>query len=492
MVFRRLDSLIRPAVSAPRAAEAEAPEAPPPPEPPPAVDAAETAAVNVQTGRTSSFEAFKPPLVNIDRQPLPSEGRRNGNGTADDSLGCGGPSQGRNRGTPDDSIGVGDESVGRNRGTPDDSIGGLGPTSGRANEPDLGVGIGVAYLPAQATAGLPEDTVAKMGALMTPPTTRQAIEASYVFEQPGFQSMSAADREKVVDVMSTGGDRACRAMAELFKQSGGAVLSRVGMNGTRLIDSLDKLATAVASDPAKKSILNDTMYDIANPGRIWQGQAPTCTVSTMQYELAAQQPAEYARLMAGLVADGSVTMRGGGKLEVNAQAAVEASRANNDRRSSSEAIFQSAAMEYANGADTYNLAAQESRGGDRHYRGLYPDQIRTMVGELFGVEYETREIANDAQATNELNLIMGREKPNRPVLFDIDMGDFNHCVALDKIEGNYVYFRDPYTGKEASMTKAEFRERLVAVHYALPPERDVEFAGGKYGGRFGGGKMMIF
>jgi hypothetical protein len=431
-------------------------------------------------------------MLNLDRQVLPSEGRKGGAGTADDSLGNGNVSEGRNRGTPDDSIGVGDESVGRNRGTPDDSIGGLGPTSGRA-EDELGAGVGVTSLSSAATAGLPDDTLSKMDALMRPPTSRQAVEASFVFDQPGFAKMTVADREKLVDVMAAGGDRACRATAELFKQSDGAVLNRTGMDGTRLIDSLDKMAVGAASDSFDRQVLNDCLYDIANPGRIWQGQAPTCTVSSMQFELASQQPAEYARLMAGLTASGSATMRGGGKLEVDAEAAVAASSANHDQRSTTEAIFQSAAMDYANGADTYNLQAAKSHSNvtGKDYRGLYPDQIRTMVGELFGAEYDTIEVTNDAQATAQLNSIMSKEKPNRPVLFDIDMGDFNHCVALDKIVGNDVFFRDPYTGKEMSMSKDEFRQRLVAVHYALPPERD-EFAGGKYGGKFGGGKFAIF
>ena len=58
------------------------------------------------------------------------------------------------------------------------------------------------------------------------------------------------------------------------------------------------------------------------PERIWQGDAPTCTVSTMQYELAKEKPAEYVRLMTGLTVNGSVTLAGGGVMQTQVGDAV--------------------------------------------------------------------------------------------------------------------------------------------------------------------------
>ncbi|MEW6432739.1 MAG: hypothetical protein AB1730_14640 [Myxococcota bacterium] len=504
-ISRKLDPP-RPTVTAPRA---QAKPAVPPPPPRPPVDEAAKVALDKATGRTSSFEAFKPPHVHSHRGEGPSQGRgttddslgqgdptagRNrgtpddsigvgdasagrNRGTPDDSIGVGDPAAGRNRGTPDDSIGVDDPSAGRNRGTPDDSIGGRGPVEGRPRQDDL-------KLPrldpaAAGRAGLPGETLAKMDALLTPPTSRTAVEASYVFNHEAFRAMSVADREKIVDVLAAGGQAAAQGMAEIFHSSNGSMLHSVGGDGTRLLDSLDKMAGSTTG----QRMLGDLMFDLVRPGRIWQGNAPTCTVSSMQYELASQQPGEYARLIAGLAVDGKVTMRGGGELAISASASMFASSWRHDRRSTTEAVFQSAAMEFANGSDTYSVFSQESRGGNRTYRGLFPDQIRTMVGELFGVRYETREIGSDAEATAELNEILARERPNRPVLFDIDMGEFNHCVSLEGVRGDRVYYRDPTTGRTESMSKAEFRERLVAVHYAPPPEIADDFIARKYGGK---------
>lgn len=510
----------KPTVTAPRP-QLKPAAAPPPANPP--VDKAAVDAIARKTGRTSSFEAFRPPSVAIPQHEHhhgegPSQGRgttddslghhdpawgRNrgtpddsigvddpswgrNRGTPDDSIGVNDPAAGRNRGTPDDSIGTGDPAAGRNRGTPDDSIGGRGPVTGRGT-PDTGMGevLGgrLGQLMHPERAGLSTDTQTKMDALLAAKDPRAAYQAEFVFSQQSFRDLSVEDREKIVDVMTTGGERATRAMAQIFSTTDGALLNQVGKDGTRLLDSLDKLA----SSPSGKALLNDCMYDIVNPGRIWQGQAPTCTVSTMQYELASQQPAEYARLIAGLGVDGEVTMRGGGTLTTTASTAMLASSWNNDRRSTTEAVFQTAAMEYANGGDTYNMFAQENhRSNGETYKGLYPEQIRTMVGELFGAKYETREIGSDAEATAELNQIMSQERPNRPVLFDIDMGDFNHCVALERIQGDRVYYRDPYSGEMESMSKDEFRQKLVAVHYAVEPEplnKTSVIAAAKYGSK---------
>ena len=55
------------------------------------------------------------------------------------------------------------------------------------------------------------------------------------------------------------------------------------------------------------------MVEAANPNRIQQGTAPTCTVASMQYEMVADQPSEYVRLLAGLTGPtGKAKMRGGG------------------------------------------------------------------------------------------------------------------------------------------------------------------------------------
>lgn len=421
---------------------------------------AEVDAIARQTGRTSSFDA-----IPVQRAAVPSEGpgnasegRHHGNGTPDDSIG-----RNRGRGTPDDSIG-------RNRGngTPDDSIGSEDALPDRAPEnfelPDgvlnTPTAVNAAILGAGTSLGW--DSGVSVEPLLTLPASERRFAAAVV-TSPAFRAMNSTDQARVLQVMMEGGPRAPRAMAQLISSSGGALLSQPDIAGTRLIDSLARMTTTEQGRLA----LGDCLRDIANPGRIRQGQAPTCTVSSMQYELAMQQPAEYARLVAGLAVDGSVTMRGGGILTTSAADSMRTAAAHGDGRSQTEAIFQSAAMEFANGKDNFDLDGQRSvRSDGSTYRGLYPDQIRTMVGQLFGVGYQTVEVQSDAQADQVIGEMLSMERPNRPVLFDLDMGDFNHLVALDGFDGNNVRFRDPYTGEVETMPFSEFRSQLVAVHYA--------------------------
>ncbi|MDP3574220.1 MAG: hypothetical protein Q8S42_26580 [Archangium sp.] len=487
---------VEPQASAPRpVAKPSTPVAPRPslPAAAPTVSAEVKANINVKTGRTSSFEAFKPAPIALEkpqhsrshhtRDPdAPSEGRGTnddsvGRGTNDDSIGRGTNDDSIGRGTNDDSIGRGtnDDSIGR--GTNDDSIGG-GPHGPRGTG-DGAVGAeevtnqGAALIPGQA--GLSPETVKQMEELATGRSDR-AQNAAYVFSTPEFQAMPVEQRSQIVGVMNAGGREVTLGMAEMFEQSGGDMLTQKGNGGVTVLDSLVRMTEH------GEGMVGDVMYDLVNPGRIWQGRAPTCTVSSMQYELAHEDPAEYARLMAGLVCDGKVTMRGGGELVVDIEWARRASSVAGDGRSGSEAVFQAAAMEFANGSDLYLEYSQQSVGSGESYRGLKADQIRNMVGELFGVEYETREIGSDAEATAELNQILERERPNRPVLFDImiDGSQSNHCVSLESVKNGRVYYRDPTTGERESMSVEEFRTSLVAVHYA--PESQGFF--GSMAGRF--------
>ncbi len=442
MTIRKID----PQPSAPRpVAKPSTPVAPKPAASTPAPRV--SAQVAAKTGQTSSFEPFRPAPVVLERRDVDADSTARG--TNDDSIG---------RGTNDDSIG---------RGTNDDSIG-SGQATPQPGEPPIGAAeeptnTGPALKPGRA--GLPKETTAEMDQLLTG-GREVAAQAEYIFSTKEFQELPATEREQLVKLMSSGNVQVARSVAEMFEQSGGAMLTAVGKDGVTVLESLNR----IAASPNGEKVLGEVMFDLVNPGRISQGRAPTCTVTTMQYELAHEEPGEYVRLMAGLVCDGKVTMRGGGELVSDVNWDMYASSAAKDGRSTSEAIFQAAAMEFANGTDTYLEYAQQSVGGPETYRGLRGEQISAMVGQLFGVKYETKQIGSDAEATAELNEIMARERPNRPVLFDItiDGQQSNHCVSLEAVRNGRVYFRDPTTGERESMTVDEFRQSLVAVHYAPP------------------------
>lgn len=402
-----------------------------------------------------------------------SIGRRNVKGNADDSIGR------RNaKGNADDSIGTLDGEGAGVRATIQPALvngqlvnfaplsqRGVGaPTSGQSmartqglTSQGSGEGIGSQDLK-RATSGL-NKSAQRLAHTLSLNGYAPFIK---VLVSGDFQRLARDDRESIINLMAKGGPAAAPAMSKLFSNNQQRLLFEKDAAGNTVLRSLEHL-----SQSKRSSLAGEALADIADPRRIQQGYAPTCTATSMQYELAKERPAEYARLMSGLAVDGRVQMAGGGVLRVPVGAALSASEENRDARTASEALFQSAVMEYANGTDDYDLSMQRSSGARGRYRGLFPDQVRDMTAQLFGARYETREILNDDEARDELARIASRERPNRPVLFDISMGSFNHNVSLESVDEKRVLYRDPTTGDIASLPRDAFISRLTSVHYAV-------------------------
>lgn len=402
----------------------------------------------------------------------PSEGR--GRGTNDDSVGRGrgtnDDSIGRGNGTNDDSIGRGtnDDSIGR--GTNDDSIGGpAGSTATTSRDLEAVAPSYTATAADHDTIGeLSQATRSQVASLLANPRTSRA--ANYALKSDTFAALPAAQREKFIDVMAKGDEVTVKLMAISCEKAGDLYAERAS-DGSTMLDNLDRMAGASGA----RQFLNYTLADMMKPDRIWQGDAPTCTAATMQYELAKEKPAEYARIMTGLTVGGSATLAGGGVMETQVGDALLQSMLSKDQRSPTEAVFQSAAMEFANGADKYDLAARRSThenadGTTKTYKGLYGEQIREMVGQLFGIDYTTTRIENNEQAAAALATLNRSNAPNRPVLVDLVVDEtHNHCVAFEGFSNGRVYFRDPQTGKKDSISEQQFLETAAAVHVAPRP-----------------------
>ncbi len=247
-------------------------------------------------------------------------------------------------------------------------------------------------------------------------------------------------------------------------------LTDVDFKGQTTLANLARIASQplhpnAASDTSKQELLAAVLRDIANPNRIDQGDAPTCTVTSMQYELVADEPAEYARLMAELTGpDGKAKMRGGGLLEL--QPGDAGAR---DGRPVSQAVFQTAGMEYGNGRDMEfdpyaGRSVNEKTGATQ--RGLKPAQQTQVLRQLFGVNYQSKQFyteAEGAKALENLRTYDARGHQNRPVVLHLDQGDINHAVTLERVKESRVYFRDPY-GVLRSMPEDYFAKFVVSIN----------------------------
>lgn len=284
------------------------------------------------------------------------------------------------------------------------------------------------------------------------------------------KSLPAAAREQLGTVMKRLDEDGLRFLGAALEKTPKLFTTKDSQGGS-LLSSLAKLATQplnakLAGDTTTETLLRGVLRDVVNPNRIDQGTAPTCTVTSMMFELVADEPAEYARLMADLTGPaGKATMRGGGDLRLDAGDAAVDSR---DWRSASQTIFQTAAMEYANGRfmDFDPLAGKstDSRTGEEQ-RGIKPSQQANLLSQLFGVKYSTDNLKDEKEGAKVLESLRGFNAvgaQNRPIILHIDQGDYNHAVTLESVKAGRVQFRDPY-GVLRSMPEELFPKYVMAV-----------------------------
>lgn len=293
--------------------------------------------------------------------------------------------------------------------------------------------------------------------------------AAQVASYAKSMKLSAAQQQQLGTVLKGASNEVATLMGAVLEKAPEA-LTDIDSKGNTLLANLARLAseplnTKAASDTSRSEVLESVLRDIANPNRIDQGDAPTCTVTSMQFELVADEPAEYARLMADLTGPaGKAKMRGGGELVL--EAGETGAR---DQRSVSQTIFQNAAMEYGNGRDSqFDPYAQKSvnQKTGAEQRGLKPAQQTQVLRQLFGVNYQSKQFLTEAEGAKALEKIRdytARGAQNRPIVLQIDQGDFNHAVTLDSVKNDRVYFRDPY-GVLRSMPEAHFAKYVVAMN----------------------------
>lgn len=322
--------------------------------------------------------------------------------------------------------------------------------------------------PKAAVNALPADLKAMLGATVANPSSKSAKVVENLVGSSLWRGLPAAEKSNLAKVMSSAGEKGLVALGAALEGTPELAKS-TDKDGKSLLSNLADLASqplnaALYNGTTKQKVLDDVLLQIANPDRVEQGSAPTCTVTSMQFELVRDDAAEYARLMAGLTGSkGKVAMKGGGDLKLDPE-----TLASLDKRGTSQAIFQNAAMEYGNGADAYDSkkgVSHDDKGVQADYAGLMPYQQTTMLRQLFGVKYETKSLATEssrAKALVELRDYTTVGK-NRPVLLEIDQGDFNHAVTYEMQKNDRVYFRDPY-GQIRSMPSDAFIKHVVAVH----------------------------
>jgi hypothetical protein len=455
-------------------------------------------------------------------------GRKTKGGVADDSVGVNDPSAARTKkgGVADDSVGVTDPSAARTKkgGVADDTVGFdavrdslVGPVNDPAylkirndvynrlespsylsgSQPPAPVdqqALGhrlASLLPAQAATlqkvaqdpqaaaninvvtNAPVNVSARNSMIQTVAADAKGVVGTvvaHIAQSPLFLGLAPAQQQSVANVLAKLNPDGMKLMGALVQQSPD-VLKTTDSQGHSLLSNLEQLATqplnsALYGKTTSADVMTNVLREVVNPNRIEQGTAPTCTVTSMQFELVGEEPAEYTRLLAGLTGpSGKATMVGGGDLVANGADITSQAL---DGRPVTQALFQSAAMEFANGSTaTFDpVAGTTTDAKGNTYAGLKPTQQTVILKSLFGVKYTTQTLYNEADGQKALNALQGYDSSkhmNRPVILEIDQGAINHAVTLESIADGKVTFRDPY-GVLRSMPQELFPKYVVAVH----------------------------
>ena len=367
--------------------------------------------------------------------------------------------------------------------------------------------------------------IERLAAAPAPPRRRAAAPA----QGPARQASLLAD-QRVAAAPSgaaplTAADRAAYAVRARLDAAGRARLERVRAAGS-LAETDAKGASLVANlaalgavkPPAGAPYLADELVGqvlahLAEPAVINQSSRNTCGATTVQYVLATEQPAEYARLVVGLAGEGRVALRGGGAMRLP----TGSTDRDDTNRDDVERLVQSAFQHYggdfrgsyANETDTITHANGESgglRGFLRKTAGKAVDWAVGLVGGARGnAEGKIAELYRDVTGRNAhlvgdlpggvflkptflrgdvwgpvaqavarghtvpVDLVIAglSDRPGAQVetLYRQGLGNYaeqmlSHQVLVTRIADGRVHYRNPW-GYETSLSEAAFRSRLT-------------------------------
>jgi hypothetical protein len=192
----------------------------------------------------------------------------------------------------------------------------------------------------------------------------------------------------------------------------------------------------------------EAVEEVADPSfEINQGTKGTCVPTSVSWVMATHFPAEYVRLMIGLLTQGgNATLANGDQATVPADAyrfdlTEEATTIPAFmRRSWSERMFQASMMSYSRPGLNYSniLDVFADRRG-----GLTMDELCRLLRGLRNKEHRTITGAGPDLASN---IAQRLQQPNLPVLTQMRWGTGSHEVVSVQADASEVTFRNPWGG----------------------------------------------
>ncbi|MBK9260342.1 MAG: hypothetical protein IPM54_10950 [Polyangiaceae bacterium] len=154
-----------------------------------------------------------------------------------------------------------------------------------------------------------------------------------------------------------------------------------------------------AREPGRTRIFGELVFNLADPKRINQGLKGTCGAACIEGYMAERDPAEYARIVTGLVTrDGRATLKSGEELvcdeDVLGPGPLEQGRNPVSR------VFQAACMEFAYPNMDYDNVVDGHFDGDENVgSGLEMNAFERLLAAVTGETWKTISVAHTRMAS---------------------------------------------------------------------------------------------
>ncbi|MCA9775809.1 MAG: hypothetical protein KC800_03800 [Candidatus Eremiobacteraeota bacterium] len=227
--------------------------------------------------------------------------------------------------------------------------------------------------------------------------------------------------------------------------SSGKLLAEDGRGGT-VLDHLHQIAQQeLAPGVDRKEVLTQLAGLLNDPDSFNQDRQGTCTVTTIGRIQLQENPADFARMIAGLTSkEGSVELANGEKINRHQGSLSD----NRSQRTILERLYQDALMEFGNGAETdYDVANdRHSSGGS----GLGAKGIARVAGAVLGRGVPFTVLENGAKPGGLFHTVFEAElekyqESGQEMLVGLNpWGSGGHMLSVTEIRDGYVYLSNPW------------------------------------------------
>ncbi|MEB3203590.1 MAG: hypothetical protein VKP57_02715 [Candidatus Sericytochromatia bacterium] len=291
------------------------------------------------------------------------------------------------------------------------------------------------------------------------------------------QRTSTRANQALTDLMAAfAGDPATQAALAKLEASG--TLDTRDSEGNSIQEQLLDLLQRpqLPGLPPNKQLVSELIDSMAHPHTIGQGEGTfTCTAATVQITLAGNNPAEYMRIMHGLLVDGTVKTIGGDTLEASLEGLAE-----QEGRSAIEDIFQDSVMALGNrmvaegderiGNGTFGKGPRRYGNDDGQGEGgLTAGQFEAIARSLTGQNLVAFEPTAEMSPARMQDLFSNLLKVGKGAVqvgmkaVDEAGNPTSHAVVVTGYRNGLVTIVDPGTGSPEVMTADEFKKRLELV-----------------------------